>query len=80
MLEIALALVPLLALVGSLLLGIYPGCDAIVRLAERLSAPSLGRSVLSRRPQRPLAPRSFAASGGLLLAFGHAQRPPPLAS
>ena len=37
MIEIVLALVPLLLLVGSLLLGHYPGCDAIVRLAERFA-------------------------------------------
>jgi hypothetical protein len=76
MTEIILALVPLLLLVSSLLLGHYPGCDTIVRLAERFaSRPRPG--AVDRRP-RPAAPRSHAASGGLLIAFGLAQRPPPL--
>jgi hypothetical protein len=79
MLEFALAAVPLLLLIGSLLLGLYPGCDAIVALSERFSARSLTKPTATRRARRPLPPRSFAASGGLLIAFGHAQRPPPLA-
>jgi hypothetical protein len=79
MFEIALASLPLLALLGSLLLGRYPGCEAIVRLSERISARSHARRAAPRRDRRPLAPRSFAAAGGLLIGFGHAQRPPPLA-
>jgi hypothetical protein len=77
MFEIALASVPLLLLLGSLLLGHYPGCEAIVRLSERISARPLTRHAAPRRSRRPLPPRSFAARGGLLIAFGHAQRPPP---
>jgi hypothetical protein len=78
MTEIILALVPLLLLVTSLLLGHYPGCDTIVRLAGRLA--SRRRSLTASHLLRPAAPRSHAASGGLLIAFGLAQRPPPLAS
>ena len=78
MFEIALACVPLLLLLGSLLLGLYPGCEAIVRLSERISARSLVKAGEPRRA-RPVPPRSFAPAGGLLIAFGHAQRPPPLA-
>ncbi len=77
MTEIVLALVPLLLLVTSLLLGHYPGCDTIVRLAGHLA--SRPRSLAADRLHRPVAPRSHAASGGLLIAFGLAQRPPPLA-
>jgi hypothetical protein len=77
MTEIILALVPLLLLVTALLLGHYPGCDTIVRLAERFASPPRSRSV--RHQPRPSAPHSYAASGGLLIAFGLAQRPPPLA-
>jgi hypothetical protein len=76
MTEIILALVPLLLLVLSLLLGHYPGCDTIVRLSERFASER--RSLAARRQSRPAAPRSHAASGGLLIAFGLAQRPPPL--
>jgi hypothetical protein len=77
MTEIILALVPLLLLVSSLLLGHYPGCDTIVRLAERIAPRP--RSLAARRQPCPAAPPSHAASGGLLIAFGLAQRPPPLA-
>lgn len=78
MTEIALALLPLTLLLVSLLLGLYPGCDAILRLSERIAARRLRRR-RARRAARPHAHRSHAASGGLLIAFGLAQRPPPLA-
>jgi hypothetical protein len=77
MTEILLALVPLLLLLGCLLFGRYPGCDKIVRFAERIGARRPRRA--AKRQARPLPPRSHAASGGLLIAFGLAQRPPPLA-
>jgi hypothetical protein len=79
MTEFLIAALPVLLLLGALLLGRYPGCDAIVRLSERIAAPRRGRPPASARIRRPLPPRSFAASGGLLIAFGIAQRPPPLA-
>ncbi|HXS34173.1 MAG TPA: hypothetical protein VN758_10425 [Solirubrobacterales bacterium] len=75
MFEIALALVPLFLLVVALLLGHYPGCDAIVRLSGRIAPRRRSRAAKSK--PRPRAPRSHAASGGLLIAFGLAQRPPP---
>jgi hypothetical protein len=68
--------VPLLTLLLCLLLGRYPGCEAIVRLSERIA----GRSA------RPAAPgplgtrvrlRSFAPGGGLLLALSLSGRAPP---
>jgi hypothetical protein len=77
MFEIALALLPLMLLVGSLLLGHYPGCEAIVRLAERIAARP---ARAAKADPRPAPPRSHAASGGLLIAFGVATRPPPLAA
>lgn len=79
MTEILIAAVPLLLLLGALLLGIYPGCEAIVRLSERIACRRRPHP-LGARQRRPLPPRSFAPGGGLLIAFGHAQRPPPLAS
>jgi hypothetical protein len=78
MLEILIAALPLLVLLGALLLGHYPGCEAMVRLSERLTRPAGRRRMASGRT-RPLPPRSFAPGGGLLIAFGLAQRPPPLA-
>jgi hypothetical protein len=77
MFEIALALIPLFLLVGSLLFGHYPGLRTIVKISERIWARPRARAAKSQR--RPPAPRSHAISGGLLLAFGFAQRPPPLA-
>jgi len=68
---------PLLGLLLTLLLGHYPGCEAIVRLSERIAGPRRNRDT-SRRPALPKPPRSFAPGGGLLIALGHAQRPPPL--
>lgn len=76
-LEVVLPVVPLLLLVVSLLLGIYPGCDAIVRLAER--AGRRRRFGLAESQARPAPPSVRAANGGLLIALGLAQRPPPLA-
>jgi hypothetical protein len=70
--------VPLLGLLAMLVLGRYPGCEAIVRLSERLSAPSGCRPASARSSALPKPPRSFAPAGGLLIALGHAQRPPPL--
>jgi hypothetical protein len=76
MFEIALALIPLFLLLGSLLFGHYPGLKAIVSISERIWARPRARAAKSQN--RPRAPRSHAISGGLLLAFGYAQRPPPL--
>jgi hypothetical protein len=77
MVEIALASIPLLLLVASLLLGVYPGCEAIVRLSERFAMRRRPRT--AGRQLRPAAPTLHSASGGLLIALGLAQRPPPLA-
>jgi hypothetical protein len=73
-----LPVVPLLFLLVALLLGRYPGCEAIVRLSERLASGSPDRSSAAPRSRLPKAPRSFAPGGGLLIALGLAQRPPPL--
>jgi hypothetical protein len=69
--------VPLLALLVSLLLGRYPGCDAIVRLSERIAACVRDlRAGTTHRPP-PLRPRAFAPGGGLLLALSLSGRAPP---
>jgi hypothetical protein len=70
---------PLLALLATLLLGHYPGCEAIVRLSERIAGPRHTRDA-NRRLRLPKPPRVFAPAGGLLIALGLAQRPPPLAA
>jgi hypothetical protein len=68
---------PLLALLLTLLLGHYPGCEAIVRLSERIAASARpGLAARSRRPA-PRPPRSFAPGGGLLLALSLSGRAPP---
>jgi hypothetical protein len=72
-----LPVVPLLGLLLFLVLGRYPGCEAIVRLSERIASRPARPARRRARPRLPLAPRSFAPGGGLLIALGHAQRPPP---
>jgi hypothetical protein len=69
---------PLLALVVCLLLGRYPGCEAIVRLSERIACRRRPRAASDGLTRLPQAPRSFAPGGGLLIALGIARRPPPL--
>jgi hypothetical protein len=71
---------PLLALLLTLLLGRYPGCEAIVRLSERLAGHAASSRGEARLATSPKPPRSFAPSGGLLIALGLAQRPPPVAA
>lgn len=68
---------PLLALLLTLLLGHYPGCEAIVRLSERVVGRRRTRDA-HRRRALPKPPRASAPAGGLLIALGLAQRPPPL--
>ncbi len=75
LLEFFLPAVPLLFLVVSLLFGHYPGAEAIARLSERIAPRRRKRS--AARQARPAMPRSCAVSGGLLIAFRLAQRPPP---
>jgi hypothetical protein len=68
---------PLLALLAALLLGRYPGHEAIVRISERIAARSHrcpGRAPAAKPPRRA-PPR--AAHGGLLLAHSLSGRAPP---
>jgi hypothetical protein len=69
---------PLLGLLLALLLGHYPGCEAIARLSERIAGGICRTRDPDRRPALPKPPRGFAPGGGLLIALGLAQRPPPL--
>ena len=71
---------PLLGLLLTLLLGHYPGCEAIVRLSERIADRRRRTRDADRRPALPKPPRASAPAGGLLIALGLAQRPPPLAA
>ncbi len=72
--------VPLLVLLGALLLGRYPGHRTIVRISERLARRSRPGSATPRRQPAPRPPRSFAPTGGLLLALSLSGRAPPLAA
>jgi hypothetical protein len=69
--------VPLLALLVCLLFGRYPGCDAIVRLSERIALRSRVSRAGSGCRRAPLRPGSFAPRGGLLLAHSLSGRAPP---
>ncbi len=75
-----LPVIPLLGLLVFLLLGRYPGCDAVVRLSERIASRPRPKAATPTRPRLPKAPPVFAPGGGLLIALGHVQRPPPLAA
>ncbi|HEX7245863.1 MAG TPA: hypothetical protein VF245_09890 [Solirubrobacterales bacterium] len=78
MVEILLASIPLLLLVVSLLAGVYPGYKTIVRISDRIASRTRRRAAKSQSP--PRRPGFRAVGGGLLIAFGHAQRPPPHAA
>lgn len=77
MAEFLIAAVPLLGLLVALVLGLYPGLDTALRLADRIAARGrhgVPTAVDSRRPRLPLAP---APNGGLLLALSLSGRAPP---
>ena len=80
MIEFAIATVPLLLLLVALLLGRYPGCEAAMRLAERLASRRRADATVAANWRRPHPPSVRPPRGGLLIAFGLAQRPPPLAA
>jgi hypothetical protein len=77
MIEFAIAAVPLLLLLVSLLLGRYPGCEAVMRIAARIAARHRLNPTVGGNWRRPRPPASHAARGGLLLAFGLSGRAPP---
>lgn len=72
-----LPVLPLFALLGFLVFGRYPGHQAIVRLSRYLhrAKRSMARSA---NPSRQYRGRRIAVpTGGLLIAWGGARRPPP---
>jgi len=69
--------VPLLLLLISLLLGLYPGCEAAVGLSERIASRTRAVVAAVRRQARPRLPVSGGAGGGLLLAVSLSGRAPP---
>jgi hypothetical protein len=71
-----LPVVPLLGLLVFLLLGRYPGCDAIVRLSERIAARR-SRPGAAAPPRTSRRSRARAPHGGLLLAHALSGRAPP---
>ncbi len=77
MTEFLIAAVPLLLLIFCLLLGRYPGCDAALRLAERIASRARSQATVAGNWRRPRPPASRAAHGGLLLALGLSGRAPP---
>jgi hypothetical protein len=77
LLAVLLPAVPLLFLLASLLFGLYPGCDAALRLAERIADRNRPRGAVARNWRRPRLPLSHTAHGGLLLALSLSGRAPP---
>ncbi|HWJ42885.1 MAG TPA: hypothetical protein VNR67_05590 [Solirubrobacterales bacterium] len=77
--DLLLHALPPLLLVLALIVGRYPGCEAIVRLSERIAAwarPRFEGSGHSRPAPRPPALRSRR----LLLALSLSGRAPPAAA
>jgi len=77
MAEFLIAVFPLLTLVVALLLGRYPGCEAALRLAERIGSRARTAAAAAGALLRPRPPASRAARGGLLLALSLSGRAPP---
>lgn len=77
MIEFLLPALPLLALVVSLLLGLYPGLDTALELSERIAARGRARVAAAVRARRPRLPLPPAPNGGLLLALSLSGRAPP---
>jgi hypothetical protein len=77
MAEFLIAALPLLILLVALLLGRYPGCEAAMRIAERIASRSRTIAHAAGNWRRPRQPPSPAARGGLLLALGLSGRAPP---
>lgn len=77
MIEFAIAAIPLLLLLVALLLGRYPGCEAALRLAERIASWTRAAATRAGNLARPRLPVSHGARGGLLLAFSLSGRAPP---
>jgi hypothetical protein len=76
MAEILIAVVPWLALLAFLLLGRYPGHEAVLRFSDRLAGRHR-RSRSSAQPPLRSAPRARVARGGLLLGLALSGRAPP---
>lgn len=72
--------VPLLALLLALVLGRYPGCEAIVRLSERIAAWAQPRLDVAAHRRLVHGPLSLVRGGGLLLALSLSGRAPPAAA
>lgn len=77
MVEFLIAAVPLLGLLATLLVGLYPGHETAMRLAERIAARGRTRRAAARSSRRPRLPLSPAPNGGLLLALSLSGRAPP---
>jgi len=71
---------PLLALLLALVFGRYPGCEAIVRLSERIATWGRPRLESSGRRRPAHRPPSLVRAGGLLLALSLSGRAPPAAA
>jgi hypothetical protein len=77
MIEFLTPALPLLLLLGSLLLGRYPGLDTAMRLADRIASRAQVRISAAISSLRPRPPAAHAAHGGQLLALSIAGRAPP---
>jgi hypothetical protein len=74
---VALSLIPLVLLVGTLLLGRYPG-ERTLTARLRSTRPRRRRAALMPPARAPRPPFAAAVRGGGLVAAAIASRPPPL--
>jgi hypothetical protein len=77
MTEFLVAAIPFLLLVVALLFGRYPGCEAAMRLAERIASGTRAAAAATAEALQPRPPVPGAAQGGLLLALSLSGRAPP---
>jgi hypothetical protein len=78
LLEAALPLLPLAALLAALVAGRYPGHAAVVRLAERLDRRRARPRARRRDPLPPTSRAGGLAFASPVISLGIARRPPPL--
>ncbi|HMJ35558.1 MAG TPA: hypothetical protein VK501_16740 [Baekduia sp.] len=73
---VLLSLLPLAVLVGTLLLGRYPGEQTLAR-AQAAIRPRPRRAAVRTSPRAPRRPWASAPRGGRLVGAAIASRPPP---
>jgi hypothetical protein len=77
MTAVLLSLLPLALLVGTLLLGRYPGERSLARVQAAVRPRRRRRARRAAAPRSPRPPWAVVPRGGRLVAAAIASRPPP---